>query len=739
MFYLDKEYIKNMGKGFLMVSLFFTSLFAVQDVSATGGAFNYTKHGGGTTDSVPPYDVGNGPGVDRSVNADHYSGANHYNELSIEAGKYKAGECPQCHELHASFGGSEPAPNMSGDAGPDAYLGMKDYGSTTNYSNLCWYCHQYFLNINGTGSPLSMGKYLFYQGQTIYQASSHFNDNNMYWPGDGTGSPVWPRKDRFLLSSGNRGSCVNCHTPHGIKAANPASAYDTSSPDGTGGVPASMQTVASGNPSVNEDYLIPRQTIAWEETLCERCHDSSGPATSDIQSEINKRHFFEKSGHPVDDTSLAGRHVASEDLPITTKHVECYDCHNPHAAKAPSGFLGDGDAGRLQGMKYIDIDGIVRDPASGDRQPYIQEVCFKCHGDSFDCIMPNVAYGAETTQPACIDGPRRNRGHVEMGMGYNSQKGASNKRKEFNPNTPVTIAHGGDGSILTNGGYHPVSAAGRNHSIQLCNQLKKGFPTLTCTNTVTAAAELSNLTINCTDCHNNEVTGTISGPVTESSLRSTDKVSAYLGSEPVGPHGSDHKRILRANYNTEISTNNFYQIYDFSPGCCPAEYEIESNFALCFLCHYSTPFRNSLPSNSGLCTSSTNGVNNCDWSNFYADGGGFWGNSLHYYHLRMGSPDGIYMKCHECHNNVHSNVEANNIQFHDGTNQGYPADGKTHLLNFGPSVKADSFAKPAVFWDESTGMYSCNLKCHGYVMKTCAYKGKEDDAAPGEQLGTCHG
>ena len=63
------------------------------------------------------------------------------------------------------------------------------------------------------------------------------------------------------------------------------------------------------------------------------------------------------SGHPIDDTALAGRHVASEAIPITTKHVECYDCHNPHAVKAPTGVLGDRDGGRVQGMKFVDISG----------------------------------------------------------------------------------------------------------------------------------------------------------------------------------------------------------------------------------------------------------------------------------------------------------------------------------------------------------------------------------------------
>src|SRR3990170_2923273 len=540
-------------------------------VEATGGAFKDTKHGGGTVDGIPF------SGVDRALNPDF---ALFYNDAA-GAGKYEPGECTHCHEPHASFGQIEPKPNTSGDSGPDRYLLMKEYGTSTNYANLCWYCHDNMSNINSSGSPVGMGRWSFYQGSSLagspYRDSSHYNSSLFYWPGDGAASPIWPRRNRSGLPTGNRGSCLNCHTPHGIKAADAASAYDTSSPDGSGGVPAAMQTVASGNPSVTSDYMIPRQLISWEETLCERCHDSTGPwvNNANIQDEINKR--YGGSGHPVDDTSLAGRHVVSEDLPMgisapdpdVVKHVECYDCHNPHAVKAPTGVLDDGDGGRVKGMKYVDISGAAQEPEPiGVRQPYVYEVCFKCHGDSFDCIMPYKALGASDGAAGCTPLTTKNRGNLSS-TSYNDQRGASNKKKEFDPNT------------AGNSAYHPVYQAGRNTSIQLCNQLKTAF-SLSCADQATATAELSALTIDCTDCHNNEATGTTSyrGPVTQSNLRATDKNSVYTGTSPVGPHGSTNYRILRANYNTEIRTagsSGFGGHYDATVIAA-----MDSNFALCF-------------------------------------------------------------------------------------------------------------------------------------------------------------
>ena len=720
MFVSNRSYVK--GKGFYIAGILFICLLIGQEVGATGGAFNSTKHGGGTTDGVAPHSAGNGSGVDRSVNP-NYDTVTSYNDLSLEAGKYKPGDCSQCHEPHASFGESEPPPN---DSGPHPYLALNDYGSSTNYSNLCWYCHQYFSNINGTGSPATMGKFRFYQGQNIYQDSSHYIDigNNMFWPGDGTGSPIWPRKSRQFLAAGNRGSCVNCHTPHGIKATSSASAYDTTA------VPASRQTTAT-NLSVSEDYLIPRQLIAWEEALCEGCHSALGPAI-DIESEINKRHLS-GSGHPIDDTSLAGRHFAGENTLVTTnKHVECYDCHNPHAVKTPSGIRGDGNAGRVEGMKYVELNGTERDPTMGGvRQPFVHDVCFKCHGDSFDCTMPYVAYGAETIQPGCIDGTPRHRGSEFIGTGYNNQKGASNKRKEFDSSTIVTAPHGGDG-IQTNGSWHPVGLPGRNHSIQLCNQLATAF-SLTCidgnNDGIADGDPLGNLTINCTDCHNNDATGATIGPVTESSLRMSDVESKYLGIEPLGPHGSTKKRILRANYNTRIGTADSGNVVaDARPGF--ALDGIPSNFALCFLCHDSTPFNNRLfVGNPTTCLESTNDINNCEWTNFYSTGIMNWNSSLHYYHLTALTYDGIPIKCHECHNNVHSNVEAVNTQYYKtGPSDGLITDG-THLVNFGPQTMPLNYAKPA-FYKDAEGYFRCDLICHGTTMDSCSYLG-EADGGPG--------
>ncbi len=648
-----------MGRVFTII-FFLLFVLIPGRVLATGGAYPYTKHGGGTVDGV------NFNGVDRGVNPDYSSVGNQYFNTT-EAGVYQPGECGQCHETHASFGGLEPPPATGGDAGPDPYLLFKEYGTSANYSELCWYCHEY---LAPNGKPTGYGYWGFYQGKTVYQASSHYNSPNMFWPGT-TGDPVtiWPRQSRQSLPSGNKGSCLNCHTPHGIKETS-GKEFDTNA------VPISPTNLhlAANNASVDTDYVIPRQLIAWEEALCENCHDSSGPASSDIQTEIDKRTLPGGSGHPVDDTDLAGRHTAAEGTKVTNKHVECYDCHNPHAAKAPTGAKGDGDGGRVQGMRYVDIDGVVRDPAAGDRQPYVYEVCLRCHGDSWDQVFAgeNKLYPSETTS---------------------RPPGTSNKRLEFDPNASDPT-YGPPQNF--NSAYHPVAAAGRNTTLAMQNQLLGGLTT--------------NSTINCTDCHNTDATGGVQGTVTESNLRTTDTNSSYTGTSPVGPHGS---QVLTPSLNfrsgvTENGDRSILRDYYFTgnlptntrPFEAPTSRdEFQNRFKLCFDCHdYQTFYGDN------------------DNTNFYRSMGGGPKN-LHAYHLN-GTGGGMmwartYEACMICHYNVHSNVQATNTDYVG--NGSLPPDGDTHLVNFAPGVVTGrNFSKPA--WYYYNGSMRCDMVCHGIDM-----------------------
>lgn len=685
--------------GALFFAAFVSLIYLPSSVIATGGAFPYTKHGATVGGENRTQDGG----VDRSVTG-QWPPVN-------EAGTYKKGECTHCHEPHASWGESEPYPNASSypsfmtsteAAGPSRYLLFSEAnpsGTPTGAgASFCWTCHE---NFTLQGNPPGWGYYGFYQGMNMWGAHQILGWLGIGWPGEppnGTASTIHPRNPR---TSGAR--CLHCHTPHGIKAASAGGAYDTWAVPSANQIACTAPDTPIGcNPSVTADYLIPHQLLAWEEALCFNCHDSSGPASGDmnIKTEIEKRSLVGGSGHPVNDTALAGRHFVGESLPITKKHVECYDCHNPHADNT-SGCGGGIVTGLLSGMRYIDINGVVQDPCpKGARQPYIHEVCFKCHGNSYNQVFSGNAYPDNTFIRAQSDGV--------------TPDSRSNKRLEFDPNGQ-DATYGPNQAY--NSAFHPVSSAGRNTTLAICLQLRNTFDWGSSTKLLCNASYkfwMGNVTINCTDCHNSEQTGygaigsdNALGTVTETHIRSTDySTSDFMKSKSLGPHGSQIATPA-LNFYAGVSDSGDRSIlrdYYFT-GALPtasrsfnapaSTTEFKNRFRLCFDCHDWNTF-----------------YGNNNNTNFY-NSGGMGPNNLHAFHLN-GAGSGMmwnatYEACMVCHYNIHSNVQATNTDYAGGGS--LPPDGDTHLINFAPNVVTNlTYAKPA--WYYSSGQMNCNLRCH---------------------------
>jgi hypothetical protein len=141
-----------------------------------------------------------------------------------------------------------------------------------------------------------------------------------------------------------------------------------------------------------------------EEDICLTCHNGH-VASKNISAEFNK-----SSIHPV--ANRTGTHDPNESAVVSSRHVECVDCHNPHAAKA-SGT----PAGPLTSVRGVNRLGSEVFPAA-----YEYEVCFRCHGDS-------------TGKPAAPT-PRV----------FNN----TNVRQEFN---------------TTSTSYHPVVGTGKNSTV----------------------------------------------------------------------------------------------------------------------------------------------------------------------------------------------------------------------------------------------------------------------------------
>lgn len=107
-----------------------------------------------------------------------------------------------------------------------------------------------------------------------------------------------------------------------------------------------------------------------EEDNCLSCHDG-GVARSDIRGELGKR-----SAH--DPRRYTWRHDPTESLGSARPHVECSDCHDPHAVMS----VRSGSSRDRIGPTLASVAGISAEGGRVEEARHEHEVCFKCHGDS---------------------------------------------------------------------------------------------------------------------------------------------------------------------------------------------------------------------------------------------------------------------------------------------------------------------------------------------------------------------
>ncbi|MFQ5552178.1 MAG: cytochrome c3 family protein [Candidatus Methylomirabilales bacterium] len=490
-------------------------------------------------------------------------------------------QCPSCHDPHrVQF---------------PKFLRKPKFSQT---DNLCIVCHD----------------------QPGWTSSTHRNALQMADFGDGDGSHSVAER-----------ACLSCHDPHTKAGA------------------TRLHREGANAAGVS----VPSNT-------CFQCHKPLVPVVGqDVRTQFDKagsRHPISRdtsttnSGHePIittvtgvppntalpEDVLLVPGLVSARGVPMT-KHVECTDCHNPHRVRASN---------RTEGIRGIDTAGagstvvlnVINDPELPDGIQRQFQLCFRCHGVSFDRFIPLRFDG--TGQPV----------RTTVGEPASLNTSGSNKFLEFQP---------------SNSAFHPVVAAGRNTSTALRNQL--------------AAAGLNTGSIiKCTDCHNNDE-ATVRGRVSNTPTAVS------------GPHGSVYTRLLRGRYVTDPRP--------FTRG--PFN---ENNFQLCFFCHDVNAFNDA-------------SRNRSDLTNFFSSDR----DNLHWFHLtRIDGDNGFgNALCHDCHYNVHSNVEAANTLFEP------PPDGDTHLVNFDPPHTAANAAKPLWFFNPpnttrfgetspSRNTISCDLVCHG--------------------------
>jgi predicted CXXCH cytochrome family protein len=319
--------------------------------------------------------------------------------------------------------------------------------------------------------------------------------------------PHAPRNDpvvpMFLVRSNSNGAlCLACHDPTRV-VPNALNGWTTGShATATNTVPATASFGGYGTVALNacsnchgahNNAAAPRNVRALEEAACAPCHGgaNASPALQNVMGEFTKAYK-----HPT--TTVSGAHDPVEPLPVnSTRHAECADCHNSHAAYAQTGTpVAPLIEASLTGVSGYDTSGVQK-PATKEYQ-----VCYKCHADSTNKPATSTFGRTAIRYPG---GP--------MPAGYSVQPPRPPDQYNLRLKFTGTIGHNVAGtSVVTT----------PNGSLRL-NMLNID-------GTINASRPLTTSSvIYCTDCHN------------------SDQARSSNGTGPNGPHASAFLHLLQLN------------------------------------------------------------------------------------------------------------------------------------------------------------------------------------------------
>ncbi len=196
---------------------------------------------------------------------------------------------------------------------------------------------------------------------------------------------------KFLrVSNENSGLCILCHSMNGWTAAthntsqdawngllpNPWPRTGTAGPWDFGWTTVQQNGCESCHSPHSAGGAQRLLNYAPEEQNCYPCHNGNmmGTATAgkNIEAQFDNN---PASSHTV--AAFTGIHDPTETLPITAQHVECVDCHNPHASNSSTASAPN-VSGKTSGVSGVDQNGCS--PVATAQYEY--QICFKCHGTS---------------------------------------------------------------------------------------------------------------------------------------------------------------------------------------------------------------------------------------------------------------------------------------------------------------------------------------------------------------------
>ena len=249
---------------------------------------------------------------------------------------------------------------------------------------------------------------------------------------NGNGPDPWPHTDYLNVAEN---ACENCHSPHN-----------------------------AGNSQRLLNELA-------EENNCLPCHNGN-VASTNIASELAKPYLHNVYAYNLE-------HDAAEDPLVLTLHVECEDCHDPHAV-SNTVALAPLANGRLSGVKGVDQSGNPVDPIQ-----YTYELCYRCHSDS-------------PVKPGSLSSRQIEQDNVRLEFDPANPSHHAVSSAGANPNVPSLIAPLSESSIIYCTDCHSSDGSGAPagpHGSIYPAQLKYQYQTADNTLESASAYEL------CYSCH----------------------------------------------------------------------------------------------------------------------------------------------------------------------------------------------------------------------------------------------
>ena len=364
-------------------------------------------------------------------------------DLSAVAG---GAACSFCHTPHGALPGTPLWSRKLSTAVYKIYESSSleaRVGQPTGASKLCLSCHDGTVALTETITGVSGSTYISPGSANL---GTDLSDDHpisfVYSSGlsaqDPQLRPPFGLPEALELDRSGELQCTTCHDPHDnrygdfLVMSNERSQMCTSCHDLDGWLSSAHQSSSVPVVGADDPYLQTGEHSSLAEAGCLTCHRPHGaggherllhfPRMEDnclnchnglVASNI-RADLLKLSRHNV--FRYRNIHDPREIPSAAPMHVECADCHNPHAlqrtpAQAPM------IPGAMQGVSGITLTGAVIPSAQ-----FEYEVCFKCHADNPERPQSNVT--RQITQ--------------------------TNSRLEFDPSGPS---------------FHPVAAPGVNPNV----------------------------------------------------------------------------------------------------------------------------------------------------------------------------------------------------------------------------------------------------------------------------------